>query len=156
MPNSSVLCRNLWDEYYTYNAITMSHMDEDADVPLLDDEDQGVQRLRSVTSAQLQAAKWPQFIASAVAVIGGVVAGFILGFSSPTIPQLEAHEPPILTQYQATWYSSLITLGAACGGPIAAPLSDKLGRKATIMSTSLPAVVGWAIISSSEDYYWLK
>ena len=125
-----------------------------ADERLLDEDNPSILGFPSV-SINIKYPKWPQVLATLIACLGALSGGYVIGFSSPTIPQLKETTPPILlTDDQASWYSSIMTLGAAAGGPVAGLVAGKLGRKAAIMSTAVPTIAGWVLIAWSEHYQW--
>lgn len=73
------------------------------------------------------------------------LAGTALTWSSPEIPLLSnssstPFERP-LNADEATWVSSLVTLGAAFGSFLFTYLADKMGRKYTLLSAGVPFLV---------------
>ena len=94
-----------------------------------------------------------QALATCMSCLAPLLFGFSLGYSSPTIPQLE--DDGKLQNDQAAWYGSIVTLGAAAGAPLAAVCVSKLGRKLTIMLSCLPFSVGWVLITSADSYIQL-
>ena len=99
---------------------------------------------------QMVGRKWPSIVACLFACIGALSAGFVLGFSSPTEDALASNStgPSLLpTDADKAWYSSLITLGAIVGAPLAGWSVDLFGRKATILFVSVPYVAGWLLIT---------
>ena len=93
-----------------------------------------------------------EWIASIVACLNSVIAGFVLGYSSPTIPQLESE---ILKHDEISWYGSLAILGGALGGLICHVLADNYGRKFALLMCSLPYAAGWMLIIAATNTYML-
>ena len=92
-----------------------------------------------------RAARWPQFLATCIACLAPLSFGTVLGYSSPTLPELQALG--ILdTEEKQSWYASVITLGALCGGLIGGFFMEKLGRKGTMIACGVPYVLGWLMI----------
>ena len=91
-----------------------------------------------------------QLLATFLCCLAPLLFGFSIGYSSPTIPQLE--EDGKLRRDQSAWYGSIVTLGAAAGAPLAAVCVSKLGRKLTIILSCLPFSIGWLIITSADSY----
>ena len=79
-----------------------------------------------------------------IVLIAPFCMGMVLGYSSPAIPNLK--QAGLLTREQATWFGSLITIGAIAGGVFAGLCVEKLGRKTTIMLSNAPYVIGWFLI----------
>ena len=52
----------------------------------------------------------------------------------------------------ATWFGSLAALGAVLGGPIAGYLSDKTGRRGSVIYGALPYIGGWVAIICGSAY----
>ena len=102
-----------------------------------------------------------QVIASIGAATGAFSMGLALGWSSPAVHQLQSLDPlhntteigPISDQ-QAEWVGSLVTLGAFFSVPLAGPLMERYGRRSTIVLACLPMIVGWICIAISTGM-WL-
>jgi len=97
---------------------------------------------------------WPSVMAAVIVSLGAISGGFVLGFSSPTGPQLQA-DGLIVTEEQSSWYSSIATLSAAMGGLLSGFMSDRLGRKCTIMVSTVTANVGWLVLTASTNFIGL-
>uniref|UniRef100_A0A8C0FEE1 Solute carrier family 2, facilitated glucose transporter member 8 n=1 Tax=Bubo bubo TaxID=30461 RepID=A0A8C0FEE1_BUBBB len=83
--------------------------------------------------------------------------GFVLGYSSPVIPELRKISDPELRldSNQASWFGSVVTLGAAAGGILGGYLVDKVGRKLSLMLCSVPYVFGYIVIISAQNVWML-
>nr|XP_018907714.1 PREDICTED: facilitated trehalose transporter Tret1-like [Bemisia tabaci] len=78
--------------------------------------------------------------------------GAILGQSSNMLPQLQAADSPIQIDYDsATWIASMDVLGTPISCLLCGPLTDKMGRKATIRLFLLLSAVGHAIVGVASD-----
>ncbi|XP_072344627.1 solute carrier family 2, facilitated glucose transporter member 8 isoform X1 [Scyliorhinus torazame] len=97
------------------------------------------------------------YLATFVAVLGPLSFGFVLGYSSPAIPELEANPNPNLNldSTQASWFGSLVTIGAAVGGIIGGWLVDKIGRKLSLMICAVPYVTGFTLIIAAQNVWML-
>ena len=71
-----------------------------------------------------------------------------MGYSSPTIHQLR---DKLLTRDDISWYGSLAVLGATLGGFICQVLTNKYGRKCTMLMCSLPYAIGWLSIVAAQN-----
>ncbi|PIK35539.1 hypothetical protein BSL78_27632 [Apostichopus japonicus] len=91
------------------------------------------------------------YIVVAVSLLAPISAGYTIGYSSPAIPQLK--NDTILDDNSASWFGSLLNVGAIFGGPVAGFLIGSIGRKATLMACAVPFAVGWALIAS-VPYVW--
>lgn len=82
------------------------------------------------------------------------LAGTALTWSSPEIPFLtNASSSPFgrpLSQDEATWVSSLVTLGAAFGPFLFTYLADRMGRKYTLLSAGAPFLVCYLILAFGQ------
>ena len=88
-----------------------------------------------------------QWMASLIACLNSLASGFVLGYSSPTVPQLELLLP---TESDVSWYASIIMLGAAFGGIPCWLWLDRFGRKFGLLLTSLPLTAGWICIITAN------
>ncbi|XP_067868513.1 solute carrier family 2, facilitated glucose transporter member 8 isoform X1 [Heterodontus francisci] len=97
------------------------------------------------------------YLATFAAVLGPLSFGFVLGYSSPAIPELEANSNPYLKldTTQASWFGSLVTIGAAVGGIIGGWIVDKIGRKPSLMICAFPYVSGFMMIIAAQNVWML-
>lgn len=86
------------------------------------------------------------FLAVFSAVLGNFSFGYSLVYSSPVLPKLKSPDadPRLrMDTEQAAWFGSIFALGAAAGGLGAMLLNDMIGRKLSIMMSTVPSTVGW-------------
>ncbi|NXO04178.1 GTR8 protein, partial [Rhinopomastus cyanomelas] len=97
------------------------------------------------------------YLAAFAAVLGPLSFGFVLGYSSPVIPELRKISDAKLRMdsSQASWFGSVVTLGAATGGILGGYLVDKAGRKLSLMLCSVPYVFGFIVIVSAQNVWML-
>ncbi|XP_018417567.1 PREDICTED: solute carrier family 2, facilitated glucose transporter member 8 isoform X2 [Nanorana parkeri] len=97
------------------------------------------------------------YFATLAAVLGPLSFGFVLGFSSPAISNLEHVEDPrlILDKNMASWFGSIVTIGAAVGGLFGAWMVDRIGRKVSLVICSIPFVLGFTLIISAQSVWML-
>lgn len=97
------------------------------------------------------------FLASFAAVLGPLSFGFVLGYSSPAIPDLTAIDDPRLklNSDQASWFGSIVTVGAAAGGLLGGWMVQRMGRKLTLMASSVPFVLGFTVIVAAQSRWML-
>ncbi len=93
------------------------------------------------------------YFSSACAYMGALSFGYMVGYSSPALPDMERES--VLTPEEASWFGSLATFGAMFGGPLAGFLAEKVGRKYCLISTTLPFIIGWGSIFSGSDVSFL-
>ncbi|KAK8769053.1 solute carrier family 2, facilitated glucose transporter member 8-like [Amblyomma americanum] len=94
------------------------------------------------------------YVAAASAWLGSVAMGTNLGYSSPAIPSLKNNVSQgglEITESEETWFGSLMTLGALTGGLVAGFLVDSLGRKLSIIFSSLGFITGWVLIATASS-----
>ncbi|KDR07366.1 Solute carrier family 2, facilitated glucose transporter member 8 [Zootermopsis nevadensis] len=74
-----------------------------------------------------------------------------LGFSAVALPAMQAaHHTPHVSEEQASWIASLVSLGMPAGCLLMSPLLDGLGRRRTLMVVNTPAVLGWLLIATAS------
>ncbi|XP_053137949.1 solute carrier family 2, facilitated glucose transporter member 8 isoform X1 [Hemicordylus capensis] len=97
------------------------------------------------------------YLATFAAVLGPLSFGFVLGYSSPAIPELRKSVDPALRLdgSQASWFGSVVTLGAAAGGILGGYVVDKAGRKLSLMLCAVPFVFGFLIITAAQNVWML-
>ncbi|XP_047238487.1 solute carrier family 2, facilitated glucose transporter member 8 [Girardinichthys multiradiatus] len=127
---------------------------------LLDDEggDDDPTGLISEQEAYLSKVKNRKlYLASFAAVLGPMSFGFVLGYSSPAIPELSRISDPRLrlSEIQGSWFGSIVTIGAAVGGLLGGWMVQKIGRKLTLMFCTLPYVFGFTIIIAAQNVWML-
>jgi len=92
------------------------------------------------------------FAAVAIGCASPLLFGFSLGFTSPAENTMQGtingkvFPPSSLAPMTAStfaWYSSLVNVGAVAGAFLGSYLSDKFGRKRTLVFSALPHLIGW-------------
>lgn len=87
-----------------------------------------------------------------------MAGGCALTWSSPTLIKLKEGDLSIglkITDDEASWVGSLVTLGAAIGPIVAGILLDRFGRKNTILLSMVLSVISWIIIGFIPSLYAL-
>ncbi|XP_063051107.1 solute carrier family 2, facilitated glucose transporter member 8 [Engraulis encrasicolus] len=97
------------------------------------------------------------YLATFAAILGPLSFGFVLGYSSPAIPDLRRIPDPNmqLDAEEASWFGSVVTIGAAIGGLLAGWVVDKIGRKLTVMFCAMPYIFGFTIIIAAQNHWML-
>ncbi|KAJ8972659.1 hypothetical protein NQ317_015379 [Molorchus minor] len=80
--------------------------------------------------------------------ISAVSDGMQYGWTSPTIPILLSKDSPVeVTQHEAEWLESVLMLGACAGLPVTMYLVDKIGRKKSLIVSSITTLLSWLLIA---------
>ncbi|KAI4876571.1 hypothetical protein NFI96_016601 [Prochilodus magdalenae] len=97
------------------------------------------------------------YLATFAAVLGPLSFGFVLGFSSPAIPDLQrtTDQRLRLSTEEGSWFGSVVTIGAGLGGLLGGWIVEKLGRKLSLMFCSLPFIFGFTIIIAAQNHWML-
>ncbi|XP_026067981.1 solute carrier family 2, facilitated glucose transporter member 8 [Carassius auratus] len=97
------------------------------------------------------------YLATFAAVLGPLSFGFVLGYSSPAIPELRIIQDPRLqlSKDEASWFGSVVTIGAALGGLLGGWIVEKIGRKLSLMFCALPFICGFTIIIAAQNHWML-
>lgn len=69
------------------------------------------------------------------------------GWTSPTLPKLLSEDSAFrITPDESSWIVSLMVLGQIFGPIPSSLLVDRVGRKMTLIITSIPLIIGWILI----------
>ncbi|KAA0716368.1 Solute carrier family 2, facilitated glucose transporter member 8 [Triplophysa tibetana] len=97
------------------------------------------------------------YMATFAAVLGPLSFGFVLGYSSPAIPELTRIQDPKLqlSTDEASWFGSVVTIGAALGGLLGGWIVGKVGRKLSLMFCAIPFIFGFTSIIAAQNHWML-
>ncbi|KAL6465473.1 hypothetical protein MHYP_G00256060 [Metynnis hypsauchen] len=97
------------------------------------------------------------YLATFAAVLGPLSFGFVLGYSSPAIPELQrsTDQRLRLSAEEASWFGSVVTIGAGVGGLLGGWIVEKIGRKLSLMFCALPFIFGFTIIIAAQNHWML-
>lgn len=97
------------------------------------------------------------YLATFASVLGPMSFGFVLGYSSPALPELTRMADPRLQldAEEASWFGSIVAVGAAVGGLLGGWMVEKIGRKLSLMFCSLPYVFGFTIMIAAQNVWML-
>ncbi|XP_067826101.1 solute carrier family 2, facilitated glucose transporter member 6 [Heptranchias perlo] len=100
--------------------------------------------------------RW-MYLAVFTAVLGNLSFGYAMVYTAPLVPKLQDSPNPNLrlNDKKASLFTSVFTLGTAAGGLSTMLLNDLLGRKLTIMVSSLPSALGFLIMGSAQAVWML-
>ncbi|KAM9326632.1 solute carrier family 2, facilitated glucose transporter member 6 [Gastrophryne carolinensis] len=92
------------------------------------------------------------FLAAFSAILGNFTFGYSLVYPSPVIPALEGDADPTMhiTEVEKSWFGSVFALGTCVGGLSSMFMNDCLGRKLSIMFSTLPAAIGYLLMGSAQ------
>jgi len=100
-----------------------------------------------------------QFYATVCGNLMTFCFGLAVGWPSSTLIQLQSQETPLksgpLTIDEASWTSSIMCLGGAVSTIFYGWISEKLGRKPSLLCLFFPTLVSWLFIEFSENVYHL-
>jgi len=91
------------------------------------------------------------FLASSVAALASINFGFTFGYTSPTQQAIQTDKDLHLSDDQFSWFAALINIGAILGSVLGGAGVDIIGRKKTIMATSILNIPGWCLISFASN-----
>lgn len=84
------------------------------------------------------------YYASLCAYLPALSFGFVIGYTSPALPEMEKDK--IFVENQGAWFGSLATIGAMFGSFLGGWLTQAYGRRMTLLATSIPFFLGWGLI----------
>ncbi|KAI2805492.1 Solute carrier 2 (Facilitated glucose transporter) member 8 [Blomia tropicalis] len=84
--------------------------------------------------------------------VGSFSLGTVLGYSSPALPSFDEPGSHIqLDGFLKSFFVSLMALGAVLGCICAGFLNESVGRKGTLIFTSLPFISGWVLMACAGN-----
>ncbi|XP_018403629.1 PREDICTED: facilitated trehalose transporter Tret1-like [Cyphomyrmex costatus] len=101
---------------------------------------------------------WPQWLTAFAMTLVTIVTGLANGWASPYLAQLtsaEADIPLKLTDIEASWVASLLSLGRVIGAFIGAFFQEYTGLKKVLLLSSLPLLSSWILNICATSVMWL-
>ncbi|XP_014487059.1 PREDICTED: facilitated trehalose transporter Tret1-like [Dinoponera quadriceps] len=81
--------------------------------------------------------------------------GFHEGWSTPTIPKFNDEDPLSATSDEVAWMVNLMYVGVAIGSLIPFVLMNSIGRKGTLLVTTIPKVASWLFIGLATSTHYI-
>lgn len=132
-----------------YFAGSLSSSGED-ERPLLESMYQGASTANLVEGGT----KYPQFLATFIATIGGFSMGTMLAWSSPVQECIESGKYGFPTSVlEFSLIGAFLSIGAMVGALGCSSVCNYIGRKKTMISLVCPAVVGSGLILWAQNAY---
>lgn len=97
-----------------------------------------------ITSGKLICARFP----GSILIID---CGLHEGWSTPTIPKFNDEDPLEVTTNEIAWVVNLMYVGVGIGSLVPFILMDNIGRKGTLLITTIPKILSWIIIGVSTS-----
>lgn len=102
-----------------------------------------------------------QFLAGILANLSSFALGTTLGWTSPVMPKLsdvKLVDSPLKevitdTSESAAWIASIIALGALVAPFVAGPLADKIGRKWTLLGSTVFFVIAYILLMVASEVW---
>lgn len=82
--------------------------------------------------------------------------GAACGWTSPAFLELTSQTNPLLptgpiNSVQASWIGCTVSLGAIAGTLFFGSIADRVGRKGSLLITSLPNIASWILLTLAQD-----
>ncbi|XP_068212265.1 facilitated trehalose transporter Tret1-2 homolog [Palaemon carinicauda] len=90
-----------------------------------------------------------QALASITVGLSGFVASLTMGYTSPALPSMQKDPTFEVTEEDGSWIGAVMPASALIGSLVAGPLLDRLGRRASLILSTYPFMLSWALIASS-------
>ncbi|XP_066603066.1 facilitated trehalose transporter Tret1-like [Prorops nasuta] len=89
--------------------------------------------------------------------LGMLSIGLFFGWASPSLSKLQSEDSPVkLNLAQYSWIVSLFTFGALAGSVISSFIINVIGRKKTMLASTIPSIIGWLMIAfatTASEFY---
>ncbi|XP_048508497.1 facilitated trehalose transporter Tret1-2 homolog [Athalia rosae] len=97
-----------------------------------------------------------QILAGLTSTMAMLTCGYHISWASPSLPKLEAADSDLyLTSDQGAWLVSTLTMGCFLGTMLAPPIIDKLGRKMSLLISTVPNIVAGILLAVSTNFWGL-
>jgi len=88
--------------------------------------------------------------------MGALSFGYTIGYSSPALPQMTVLGDVFYNNDDAaSWFGSIVTLGAMIGCIAGGSSVERNGRRWTLMVTALPFFFGWISVAVGTENWFL-
>ncbi|XP_024892166.1 facilitated trehalose transporter Tret1-like [Temnothorax curvispinosus] len=101
---------------------------------------------------------WPQWLTAFAISLETIVSGLANGWASPYLAQLTsttADVPLKLTDIEASWIASLLSLGRVIGALLGAFCQEYTGLKKVLLLSGLPLLSSWILNICATSITWL-
>ncbi|KAL0115571.1 hypothetical protein PUN28_010825 [Cardiocondyla obscurior] len=103
---------------------------------------------------------WPQWLTAFAISLEAIVSGLANGWASPYLAQLtsetvDSDVPLKLTDIEASWVASLLSLGRVIGAFLGAFCQESTGLKKVLLLSSLPLLSSWILNICATSVTWL-
>lgn len=100
--------------------------------------------------------KLQQFFATVVVNLSSVCYGIILGWQSPSSPQLQSSSPPVgnepMTDDDVSWLGSIVCLSGTLVTILLSIIPDKFSRKRFAYVVTIPLILSWLLIIFATEH----
>lgn len=97
-----------------------------------------------------------QVLSVLFATISQISDGMVYGWASPAIPLLKSDNSTItIEDSDVVWIESIYWIGGICGVPISIFLVNSIGRKNSLLASSVLSLIHWIIIVFANHVYYL-
>ncbi|XP_064083568.1 facilitated trehalose transporter Tret1-like [Macrobrachium nipponense] len=94
-----------------------------------------------------------QALGSIAVGMSALVASLTMGYTSPALPSMQKDPDFTLTEEDGSWIAAVLPASALVGSLAAGPMLDQIGRKRSLMLTTLPFLLSWAMIATSNSVW---
>lgn len=89
----------------------------------------------------------------------GLIYGIVIGWQSPSAPQLQSPSPPMgnepMTDTGVSWLTGILCLGGTIATVMLGVIPDKFSRKRFGYMLTLPVIIAWLLIIFANEYIYL-
>ncbi|EFN82972.1 facilitated trehalose transporter Tret1 [Harpegnathos saltator] len=101
---------------------------------------------------------WPQWLAVLTIGLEAIVSGLATGWASPYLAQLTSTEVDTslrLTDIEASWVASFLSLGRLIGALLGAFCQEFIGRKRVLLLSGFPLASSWIFTICATSVTWI-
>lgn len=88
--------------------------------------------------------------------LNAISDGMQYGWTAPSIPIFRSPNSPVpMTHNEEVWLELCYMIGGFIGLPFSIILVDVIGRKRTVLFSSIVGILGWISIAIADNIYYL-
>ncbi|XP_015591443.1 facilitated trehalose transporter Tret1 [Cephus cinctus] len=99
---------------------------------------------------------WPQWFAVLEVMMLSMSIGMTGGWASPYLAKLTSKNSSLpITEAEASWVASILSIGRICGSILGAIFVEVLGSKTSLLLSGIPQAASWVLLIIANSVEWI-